>query len=236
LFSLIFVCVFSHEEYLDSKFVFFAYSFVSIVAPCLFRHSHGWRIMIFHLWVFIGWPLGTWWSVVFWGLVAASQCIRNGFAGTPYLLLVLWLCFVWQHMVISEWCLDDVQLTEVHLYHSAIPFQPLSCVDHYINPVKNLLTVFIFLLLCNLRLHQWIYCGFIIRESFAHDSQLFRSNTIIFQTFYLHRIVWCAAVFGLSDHGFPPKHPATHFAFVVLGFWWSAWSGGNSSSQASSGS
>ena len=142
----------------------------------------------------------------------------------------------WSLIVLTEWCLEDVQLTEVHLYHSAIPFQPLSCVDHYIKPVKNLLTVFIFLLLCNLRLHQWICCGFIIRESFAHDSQLVRSIIMIFQKFSFHRIVWFAAVFGLSDHGFPPKHPATHFAFVVLGFWWSAWSGGNSSSQASSGS
>jgi len=65
------------------KVCFFSIFIFSIVSPCLFRHSHGWRTMIFHLWVFIGWPLGTWWSVVFWGLATASQCIRNGFAGTP---------------------------------------------------------------------------------------------------------------------------------------------------------
>jgi hypothetical protein len=82
LFSLILFVFFAWGIF-GLKVCFFGIFIFSIVAPCLFRHSHGWRIMIFHLWVFIGWPLGTWWSVVFWGLVTASHCIRNGFAGTP---------------------------------------------------------------------------------------------------------------------------------------------------------
>jgi hypothetical protein len=57
--------------------------FLAIVSPCLFRHSHRWRIIFFHLWIIIGLPVGTWWFVVFFGLVTDSHGIRNGFAGTP---------------------------------------------------------------------------------------------------------------------------------------------------------